>query len=587
MAMTGQDWLAYWQAKGGGEDEKRKADWLDLAGTGLGAGAGLVLGGPAGAMAGAQLGGAVGGAAENAVNHTLTPGNVLGAAQQAVGGYGGMTDAMDTAQGKSLVQQLADAGFFAGFAAGGAVPDPNNDMWMQAALGGGQPTAQAGGPAVGSPDDVVEFMRGIEDGMKAMPGDMSFTPEQPKHPTLEMLANVVPQVVKALPAPRQTNSVNKTIGSWAPALATAFSAPINYAKDQREARNKAGSEAAKALADHRWSLAREVVSRVGVGGDKSRAVGEMEQPVSADALKAIGAPSWVKTQRDLNTYQEERRRVEDAARRSGEAAQKAADKADAEAMQEADDDRYAQLVASFKENPKVPMTGRTALHAQSLRLKIDEALKGTGYSRGELEQLWDEADRFSKTGNSQRFAALRASAQTFAAHLRSLRSFYETFDSKYRAAKKEAQKNPLKFGNIPKLNAGLFSAAQAGLLGDDAASQAAAIAPFFDVVQNELPLVLASGYAPQKEQYDEAKKLLSAKLGPGANAARLKSLEEVVDQRLEVYKHMTAFQRGRNGKFNPYTLDVNPLEGWDSAKPLVESRDESAAGQWKRQSGGK
>ena len=230
--MNATDWLNYFQAQGG-KPEERKADWLDSAGTVLGAGIGFLAGGPPGAMAGASLGGAAGGAAENAANGGVTLQDLMRL------GMAGGSMAMPFNMGGN-------------YALGGMVNDP---MFQQAAFG--PPANAQQGPAIRSPQDVAEFMRGMEEAINGMPGS-TFTPEQPKHPTLEMLASVVPQVVSALPKPRETKSVNKTIGAWLPAASTAFAGPINYGKAQRDERNKKGSEAAKALADHRWSIAKSM-----------------------------------------------------------------------------------------------------------------------------------------------------------------------------------------------------------------------------------------------------------------------------------------------------------------------------------------
>ena len=284
--MNATDWLNYWQAQQ--KPEGRKADWLDSAGTALGAGIGFLAGGPPGAMAGASLGGAAGGTAENAANGGVT-----------------LQDLMRLGMAAGPVAMP----FNLGFAAGGAVPDVTDPMFQQAAFGPPpqQQAATPQGPVIRTPQDVADFMRGLEASMGAMPGG-TFTPEAPKHPTLEMLASVVPDVVKALPAPRQTNSVNKTLGAWLPAAATTFSAPINYGKAQREERNKKGSEAAKALADHRWSVARSLVDSLDTQRGMANTInpehkptGE-DQPVPADVLAAYGNPKGVKTYRELSAW---------------------------------------------------------------------------------------------------------------------------------------------------------------------------------------------------------------------------------------------------------------------------------------------
>lgn len=275
--MNGQDWLNYWQAQAAGDGEKRKADWLDAVTGALGAGVGLMAtgGNPAGAMAGWGIGKSVGSVGENAVNHTLTPGNVMGDAMGGIGAYSGYQNGMTPISpqgggtqpdlpmpmpgggpGEDLLARLLGQYPMMGFADGGEV----------------QPQ-QPQGPVIRSSQDVADFMKGLEEAINGMPGS-TYTPERVNHPTLEMLASVVPDVVKALPAPRQTNSVNKTVGAWLPAAATTFSAPINYGKAQREERNKKGSEAARELANRRWAAAKSMVDsldtqRVGAATGKT------------------------------------------------------------------------------------------------------------------------------------------------------------------------------------------------------------------------------------------------------------------------------------------------------------------------------
>ena len=197
--MTGQEWLQYF-IENDPKAKKRKGDWLDLAGTGLGAGIGLLLGGPAGAAGGAQLGGAIGGTAENAVNKTLSPGNVLGAAQQGVGGYQGMMGERDESQGRGVLEQLLAAGFPMGFAEGGVVPEAAPDPYA-----------------------LLERMLAEQEGaLGAGPQLQQF--KQASHPGWEALGQIAGDVLSKLPPPRQTASSNKTIGAYMPALGAAAAA---------------------------------------------------------------------------------------------------------------------------------------------------------------------------------------------------------------------------------------------------------------------------------------------------------------------------------------------------------------------------
>lgn len=295
--MNGQDWLNYWQAQAAGDGEKRKADWLDAVTGALGAGVGLMAtgGNPAGAMAGWGIGKSVGSVGENAVNHTLTPGNVMGDAMGGIGAYSGYQNGMTPISpqgggtqpdlpmpmpgggpGEDLLARLLGQYPMMGFAEGGEV----------------QPQ-QPQGPVIRSSQDVADFMKGLEEAINGMPGS-TYTPERVNHPTLEMLASVVPDVVKALPAPRQTNSVNKTVGAWLPAAATTFSAPINYGKAQREERNKRGSEAAKALAEHRWSVAKSMVDSLDTMKSLTGSGGSADQ-LTPEQYDAMGVPPQFRT----------------------------------------------------------------------------------------------------------------------------------------------------------------------------------------------------------------------------------------------------------------------------------------------------
>jgi len=212
------------------DQKKRKGDWLDTAGTALGAGAGFLVGGPPGAMTGAQLGGTIGGTAEKAINKELTPGGLIGDATGAVGGYGSLQQAMGNKQAMDLLRQLTGAGFPMGFAAGGMVPgfpgtapvlDPENARLLEMLSGvqhdpyAGMTAEQAVGPAPEEPDYA-----------------------QAKHPGWEAAAQVLGEVLGKLPAPRQTASSNKTIGAYMPALGAGLSGVAKVAQERRDGVNK-------------------------------------------------------------------------------------------------------------------------------------------------------------------------------------------------------------------------------------------------------------------------------------------------------------------------------------------------------------
>lgn len=288
--MTGQEWLQYWQQQGAGQD-KPKAGWLDPVASALGAGIGFVGTGfnPAGALAGYQIGHGVGDTAEGVVNHNLSADRLVGNASGAYGGVQGMQN-LDNVSPQGGGTQAAMPDPFAPDQ--GPVTWPNAQVlslmpWlMQGGLRG-----YAGGGAVGSP----LFMQAAtgegvtpEQMVGAAPPRPQF--EDAKHPTLEMLAQLLPLIAAQLPAPRPTKSVNKTIGAWAPAIATAASGPLNIQRQAREKRNATLQE----QYDAEMKAYNERLTEAGKALWKRRE-DKAANTIPPEMRKALKLPEWVTT----------------------------------------------------------------------------------------------------------------------------------------------------------------------------------------------------------------------------------------------------------------------------------------------------
>lgn len=283
--MTGQEWLDYFMAD---QQKKRKNDWMDMAGTGLGAGIGMLVGGPAGAVAGSQIGGAAGGLGEAASNKELTPGGVVGGVAQGVGGYGGLTKAIDQ---KKLMELLAQMGGQPmGFAGGGVVPGfegAGMDPLLQL-LRAAQPQAD---PYAGMTAEQVV-------------GEPPAQPQyaQARHPGWEMAASILGDVMGKLPAPRQTNSSNKTIGAYMPAAGAAVGGVPAYLQGQREAANKPlreeylnkRKEYDRGLTDVRVAMLKRKM-----GLDKADGAGS---ELSPEQFEALGVPEQYRTKAGYDAW---------------------------------------------------------------------------------------------------------------------------------------------------------------------------------------------------------------------------------------------------------------------------------------------
>lgn len=287
--MTGTEWLEYFLAD---QQKKRKGDWLDTAGTALGAGAGFLVGGPPGTLAGAQLGGAAGGLAEGAVNKELTPMGALGTGMRGVSGFQGLQSAMGNRQAMDLLRRLTEAGFPMGFANGGMVPPPEMMAEVLRRSQGQQaPTGFEDLLAEPTPPTPPQYA-------------------QASHPGWEAALEVLGEVMSRLPAPRATASSNKTVGAYTPALGAGLTAAAKIPARRRGEKNanlaagyeqqvKDYSQSARDLAGRRWDLYK---AKMGIG-EKSGAEG-----LTPEQYDALNVPKEYRTEAGFKAWTANRQR---------------------------------------------------------------------------------------------------------------------------------------------------------------------------------------------------------------------------------------------------------------------------------------
>lgn len=250
---------------------KEKAGWIEPVATGLGAVGGFLIGGPPGAMAGASIGSGVGDTAGDVVNNRVDMNSLLQNAGQVGAGWSGMN------------------GLF--FANGGPVTGGQMPWWVQAAMA--QQQGQPQQPVAPPVPDMAQGRQMLE--QFAGPAPTPFQPREASHPTLEMLASIIPQVLQSMPKPVKPN--NRAIGTWLPAIGTAIGAPAKYAQAKRQAYNEAGQEQYDAQVDARNK--RMAAAAPSVAGYLTReekqatAVGEEDRPMTEqESVQVTGTPRW-------------------------------------------------------------------------------------------------------------------------------------------------------------------------------------------------------------------------------------------------------------------------------------------------------
>ena len=274
------------------QENKDKAGWLEPALTAAGAIAGSFLmpgvGTKAGAMLGAGMGQQVGSVAHDLANGEADPMKIAQAGMGVASGWNaGQVPQTSIMPNPGMNPPMPYPDFQPwGFANGGPVPGGQMPWWVRAGATQADPQAvleQFGGPQV-----------------------PEFKPQQPSHPTLEMLATIIPQVLASMPKPVKPN--NRAIGTWLPAIGTAIGAPAAYAQGQREKANATGQAQYDALVEARNKRMAAAAPQVAAAMFRDpRTAGRGPQDalhteMDPNVLAGLGAPGWVRTYGDYDRW---------------------------------------------------------------------------------------------------------------------------------------------------------------------------------------------------------------------------------------------------------------------------------------------
>lgn len=530
------------------QQEKDKAGWVDPALSALGAAGGFMVGGPAGAMAGYQMGHGVGNAAESAANGVTDP----------------MAYLRDFATARSGWDSIP-----VGFANGGPVPGGQMPWWVRAAMEQQQPPQ-----AAQQVPDMAQGRQMLE--QFAGPAPTPFQPREASHPTLEMLASIIPQVLQSMPKPVKPN--NRAIGTWLPAIGTAIGAPAKYAQAKRQAYNEQGQAQYEAQVDarnKRMAAAAPSVAGYLTREVKEPAAGEARVPIMLsdwnymmernaipqpiqDEFKAfngtLSRPAYTAFQAAVdNLYSKD-----NAARVAGATSAAADERAAKTESAQEEVERIAADIASFQTEPDVPLNGRSAQFGAAVKNRVNEILRANGspYNYQQLRTLWTEKQNFNKTQNNQRFVQLRQSAVTVRKHLEQFKEFYRKY-SRIRPPR-----------DIRVIGKTQFQLAMEGLLGKDAQRAASELASTSHAVAREAALVFTGGYAPMEDDVRSAQETLNvAAMSRGAGEGTIRSLERLLEARIKTAAEGTPFAGGRK---NPYLMEASPMGGWDEGAPVEE-----------------
>ena len=254
---------------------------VDPAASAVGAAAGFLLtsGNPAGAIAGAKIGHSVGNAAQAASNGQLTP----------------ETAAADTAGAYKGWQAMSPLFF----AEGGMVPTGDQWDFLQQAIERSQMPQEPR-----TQPDMTQMPGLLQQAAGPPIPDPKF--QTAKHPTLEMLATIIPQVLAAMPKPVKPN--NRAIGTWLPAIGTAMAAPAAYARGKRDAANAAARNTYDAQVEARNKImagaAPSIAARLSQEPKPAPATPYDEQLMDeARAIAITGDKRWAgKSLKDYNAY---------------------------------------------------------------------------------------------------------------------------------------------------------------------------------------------------------------------------------------------------------------------------------------------
>ena len=520
---------------------QEKAGWLKPVATAAGAAGGFLVGGPAGAMAGAQLGGAAGGVAHDAANGAVTPEGLLGEVGQGVAGFNGLNTAMDT---RSIIEAFMrnPHAFRVGFANGGLVTGPTMDLasqWAQM-----DPVQRA----------MLQAQQAVGNGpvYPTVENGQIGALQQAKHPTLEALLTLLPQIAQAIPRPAVAKNT-KAIGAWAPAASLALSAPAVVAQARRaganapiEARNLSRQEQyAKDKAAHESRVT--TLSNTLVGNATKpfaeQAPKEEGPMVDIPGVGRVSATSGLGGDRIRKMHPEMFPESASQLTRN-----------DQQTQMNDDAETAAEEIASLRGDPsKIATSSRYPGFMGRVTALVNQKLKerGSPYTLQELQKLNGEANRFLTVNNQQRMTAMRQAAVTVRKHIRQMRGFYNTYGTRVPSDR------------IRTVGKTKFDMALEGYLGDDAQAAASELDLAQEFVAGEAAVLLSAGYAPHVAQQDAMRnKLQVASRSKKAGKATIAALEDFMGARIRTALEATPYSGCRS---NPYLLEPSPLQGWEEA----------------------
>jgi len=240
--------------------------------------------------------------------------------------------------------------------------------------------------------------------------------------------------------------------------------------------------------------------------------------------------------------------------------------------EEADIEDKANAIANFRTDPIQALQGRDIKFRTKVENRVNRLLaeSGSKYSLRQLQQLRQEADRFSRTMNTPRPTQLRQSAVTVYEHLDQMENFYNKY---WPQAESFIRNNPVaRFIPLPKelkeSNKAVLWLAQNGWLGPQASEDANALVATGDPVRRESELVFSSGYAPYEQEIRNGFKKLDEARGPRGFAGQMRAIRSMIRKRVEVATKAIPFYGGED---NPYLLGVSPIGAW------LEKEKESGA----------
>lgn len=376
----------------------------------------------------------------------------------------------------------------------------------------------------------------------------------------------VAEGIATTPMPNNLNGAQGVAGGFAQGFARARRGQAQGRQKEYEAEQEKAKDFNSAAQRFKEQAAlRMMTARGGAGGQKKMVKITPEIRKELEGRKIFLSSAVSELPEDSSVFTRDESSVDPSlvAAREALAAERRA-RQEAKDAQEAEDEAlledYAEKVATFRIKPdEIPK--RDPRWNAALQTRIDNKLfaKGSQHSLQNLDQLWRSTRKWLDTSNAQRAVNTRKAAMTVLDHIH---QFEEGMD-KHRDA---YEKLPVwKKTELRLANKGIYSAALNGLLGPEAAADAAALEAVVQILPTEYATVLSGGFAPQKEQLEEARKVFNVAMGPQGHKGRTAAIRRLVKARVNNEQRNFSMIGGDK---NPYLMEISKLEGWDLEKPL-------------------